>query len=47
MTSSVADHKQFKASLFNTGAETLNEKASFKKPFKSQRCIVPAGGFFE
>ena len=37
----------FKANLFNARAETLSDKASFKRPFKSQRCIIPASGFYE
>ena len=37
----------FKASMFNARAETLKEKASFKRPFKSQRCLVPVSGYFE
>jgi putative SOS response-associated peptidase YedK len=43
----VADPKEFKGNLFNARAETLQDKPSFKKPFKSQRCIVPALGFYE
>lgn len=43
----VKDPNDFKATMFNARAETLREKASFKRPFKSQRCIVPASGFFE
>jgi putative SOS response-associated peptidase YedK len=37
----------FSANLFNARAETVNEKSSFKRPFESQRCIVPASGFYE
>jgi putative SOS response-associated peptidase YedK len=37
----------FKASLFNARADTIREKPSFKRPFASQRCIVPASGFYE
>lgn len=37
----------FKANLFNARAETILEKASFKRPMKNQRCLVPASGFYE
>lgn len=37
----------FKANMFNARAETILEKASFKRPFKSQRCLVPVSGFYE
>ncbi len=33
--------------MINARAETLKEKSSFKKALSMQRCIVPAGGFFE
>ncbi|PLR98802.1 SOS response-associated peptidase [Bacillus sp. T33-2] len=33
--------------LINARAETLDEKASFKKPLKSSRCLIPADGFYE
>lgn len=38
---------EFKANMFNARAETLKEKASFKRPFRSQRCLVPVGEFYE
>jgi putative SOS response-associated peptidase YedK len=37
----------FSANLFNARAESVSEKVSFKRPFESQRCLVPAGGFYE
>lgn len=43
----VKDPLDFKASMFNARAETLLEKASFKRPLKSQRCLIPASGFYE
>lgn len=33
--------------MINARAETISEKPSFKKPFKSQRCLVIADGFYE
>jgi putative SOS response-associated peptidase YedK len=33
--------------LINARAETIAEKTSFKKPFHSQRCLIPADGFYE
>lgn len=31
----------------NARAEDIDIKPSFRKPFKSQRCLVPASGFYE
>lgn len=33
--------------MINARAESLHEKRSFVKPFQSQRCVVPANGFYE
>ena len=33
--------------MINARAETVMEKVSFKKPFLTQRCLVPANGFYE
>jgi putative SOS response-associated peptidase YedK len=33
--------------MINARAETLAEKTSFKRPFATKRCIVPADGFYE
>lgn len=33
--------------MINARSETLTQKASFKRPFVSRRCIVPATGFYE
>ena len=34
-------------SLINARAETVSVKPAFRKPFRSQRCIVPTNGFYE
>ncbi|MGD0349930.1 MAG: SOS response-associated peptidase [Verrucomicrobiota bacterium] len=33
--------------LINARAETLTEKSSFRKLFASQRCLIPADGYYE
>jgi putative SOS response-associated peptidase YedK len=35
------------ARMINASAETLEERAAYSKPFGSQRCLVPANGFYE
>lgn len=33
--------------MFNARSESLQEKPAWKKPFQSQRCLVPASGYYE
>ncbi len=33
--------------MINARGETVADKPAFRKPFTSQRCLVPASGFFE
>lgn len=33
--------------MINARAESVHEKPSFREPFKKQRCLVPANGFYE
>jgi putative SOS response-associated peptidase YedK len=33
--------------MINARAESVHEKPSFRDPFKKQRCLVPANGFYE
>jgi len=35
------------ARMINARAETVHEKPSFRRPFASQRCILPADGYYE
>ena len=42
-----AKDKKIGYKMMNARAETLAAKPSFRHPFYSQRCIIPASGFFE
>lgn len=42
-----AKNKDFGAKTINARAETVAEKPSFRKAFKSSRCLIPADGYFE
>jgi putative SOS response-associated peptidase YedK len=33
--------------MINAKAETLEEKPTYRGPFKSKRCLIPADGFYE
>lgn len=33
--------------MINARAETVEEKKSYKTPFKKQRCLIPTDGFYE
>lgn len=35
------------ARMINARSETAHEKPSFRRAFKSQRCLIPADGFYE
>ncbi len=35
------------ARMINARAETIADKPSYKRPLKSQRCLIPANGFYE
>ena len=36
-----------KFSMFNARSETLTSSRAFKKPYQSQRCIIPASSYLE
>ena len=42
-----ADDPKMGSRMINARAETLREKASFKKPYQRKRCLIPATGFYE
>lgn len=33
--------------MINARSETVEQKAAFREPFRSRRCLIPADGFFE
>lgn len=33
--------------MINARAETVHEKASFRRPFAARRCLLPADGYYE
>ncbi|MFI2289195.1 SOS response-associated peptidase [Streptomyces niveus] len=35
------------ARMINARAETVHEKPSFRRPFASRRCLIPADGYYE
>jgi putative SOS response-associated peptidase YedK len=42
-----AKNTKFQFTTINARVERIESKPAFRKPFKSQRCLVPATGFFE
>jgi putative SOS response-associated peptidase YedK len=39
--------KEFKLATFNARVETVQEKATFRGPFKRTRCLIPVSGYYE
>lgn len=42
-----AKDRKMAARMINARGETVAEKPSFRVPFKRQRCLIPADGFYE
>lgn len=42
-----SDSRRLKFPTFNARSESVTEKATWKKPVKSTRAIIPASGYFE
>ncbi len=42
-----ADELSIGNRIINARAESLRDKPAFRKPFRTQRCIIPANGFYE
>jgi len=39
--------KEFKLATFNARVETVQDKATFRGPFKRTRCLIPVSGYYE
>ncbi len=42
-----AKHRKSGYRMINARAETVADKPSFRMPFRQQRCLIPATGFYE